>query len=121
LSGDVAYARRRSANRMAMKRLAKAGKVLGEATQKEFYSEISRALIGFAADRLNLPEAGIITAELEKRLQERGIEAGLIGGYLQLLQVCDFQRFAPATVKKEEMEKFFMQAKEAIIKLEKAF
>ncbi len=121
LSGDVAYARSRSANRMAMKKLAKAGKVLAESTQKEFYAETSRALIGFAADRLNLPEAGIITTELEKRLQERHVDSGLINAYLQLLQVCDFQRFAAATVKKEEMERFFMQAKEAIIKLEKAF
>jgi hypothetical protein len=121
LSGDIAYARSRSANRMAMKRLARADKVLSEETQKEFYAEISRALIGFAADKLNLSEAGMIQSELQNRLQLKSVDLELVQSYLNLLQACDFQRFAPAAVRKEEMSQFFLQAKEAIIKLEKAF
>ncbi len=121
LSGDVAYARSRSANRMAMKRLAKADKLLAVETQKEFFAEVSHALIGFAADKLNLSAAGIILRDLESRLHDKSVDAELVQNYMTLLQRCDFQRFAPATVAKEEMQQFFSQAKEAIIKLEKAF
>jgi len=121
LSGDVAYARSRGANRMAMKRLAKAEKLLSVDTQKEFYAEVSRALIGFAADKLNLPEAGVIQSELQERLQARAVDSSLVQSYMNLLQTCDFQRFAPASGAAEEMGRIFQQAKEAIIKLEKAF
>jgi hypothetical protein len=121
LSGNVAYARSRGANRMAMKRLAKADKLLSEETQIDFYAEVSHALIGFAADKLNLSAAGIILSDLENRLQDKSVDAELVHSYMALLQRCDFQRFAPAAVRKEEMSQFFLQAKDAIIKLEKAF
>lgn len=121
LSGDVAYARSRSANRLARGRLAKADKLRRVETQKEFYAEISRALIGFAADKLNLAEAGVLSSELSDRLQQKLVSPDLIAAYLGLLQTCDFQRFAPTTEGQERMDQFYLQAKEAIIKLEKAF
>jgi hypothetical protein len=120
LSGNVAYARRRRANRMAMKKLSKAYSLLDEKTQKQFYAEASRALLGFAADKLNLSEAGIITSEIEKRLIDHNLESNLIQSYMKLVQTCDYQRFAPANISKSEMEEFYQQAKEAIINLEKA-
>ena len=120
LSGNVAYARNRRANRMAMKRLSKAHSLMDEKTQKEFYSEASRALLGFAADKLNLAEAGIISTELKELFTKRNLDAGLIDTYIKLIQECDYQRFAPANVSKEQMTDFYKQAKEAIINLEKA-
>lgn len=69
LSGNVAYARSRRANRMAMKRLSKASGLLQVEKQKEYFAEIARALLGFAADKLNLSEAGILSSELEARLR----------------------------------------------------
>jgi len=120
LSENQAYARSRRANRLAQKRLSKAKSYLDERTQKEFYAEVSRALLGFAADKLNLSEAGIITSELEQLLRDKNLDEELIKEYLQLLQVCDYQRFAPATVTKDEMSDFYKSAKQAIVKLEKA-
>jgi len=120
LSGNIAYARSRGANRMAMKRLAKAAHLCQEKAQKEFYAEVSRALTGFAADKLNVAQAGIISSELEKRLRERGLAEEPLRHYLELLQTCDFQRFAPADVAQSEMDAFLKKAKEAIINLEKS-
>ncbi len=120
LSGNVAYARNRRANRMAMKRLSKAHSLLDEKAQKEFYAEASRALLGFAADKLNLAEAGIISSELKELFAGRNLDADLIDAYIKLIQECDYQRFAPANVSKEQMTDFYKQAKEAIINLEKA-
>lgn len=120
LSANVAYARRRRANTMAMKKLAKAKGLLDDKTQKEFYAEISRALSGFAADKLNLSQAGIISDELEELLKKHHLDETLIKEYIELVQACDFQRFAPANVGSEEMQEFFKKAKEAIINLEKA-
>jgi len=120
LSANVAYARSRRANTMAMKKLARAKSLLDENTQKEFFAEISHALLGFAADKLNLAQAGIISDELEELLKKRQLDDSLIQEYKELLQVCDFQRFAPADMSREQMQDMFKKAKEAIINLEKA-
>jgi len=120
LTKNVAYARSRRANTMAMRRLSKARGLLAENTQKEFFAEVSRALLGFAADKLNLSEAGIISTELEELLNHRHLDSSIVNQYIELIQACDFQRFAPATITKTEMHMFYTKAKEAIINLEKA-
>jgi hypothetical protein len=120
LSGNVAYARSRRANRMAMKRLSKASGLLQVEKQKEYFAEIARALLGFAADKLDLSEAGMVSSDLEARLKSRGVSEATIGEYLQLLKVCDYQRFAPSDVTMAQMQGIYKEAKEAIINLEKA-
>lgn len=119
LSENVAYARSRRANQIAMKRLRKAKKLLSEKTQKPFYAEIAKSLMGFLGDKFNISAAGIITDQVEELMKARNIDSQVIQQYLACLQVCDYQRFAPATARQEDMEKFFDQAREAIIALEK--
>jgi hypothetical protein len=120
LNDNVAYARSRRANRLAMQKLSKAKNLLSEKTQKEFYAEVSRSLSGFAADKLNLSAAGIISTDLFEQLRKRGLDASLIDSFISLIKTCDYQRFAPSAVTKTEMEEFYGQAKNTIIKLEKA-
>ncbi|MBN1560579.1 protein BatD [candidate division KSB1 bacterium] len=120
LSVNEAYARSRKANSMAMKRLAKAKSLLAETTLKEFYAEVASALTGFAADKLNKPKAGLMSDELEKEFNKKNIDSGLTKEYFDLIRMCDFQRFAPSTVAKDEMERSYKQARDVIIKLEKA-
>ncbi len=120
LSENVAYARSRKANALAMKRLSKARSLLKEETQKEFFAEVSNALAGFAADKLNMSKAGLISDELEKEFKKRHINEELTKEYFDLIRLCDFQRFAPSSVRREEMEESYQAAKKVIIKLEKA-
>lgn len=120
LSGNVAYARSRRANRMAMKRLSKASGLLQVDKQKDYFAEIARALLGFAADKLDISEAGMVSSDLEVRLKGRGVPEATIQQYLQLLKVCDYQRFAPSDVTMAQMQGIYKEAKEAIINLEKA-
>ena len=119
LRGDIAYARSRRAGQVAAKRLRKAKKYLNENTQKEFYAEVSRALLGFLGDKLNLAEAGIITDQVEEMLRGRGVDDGVISHYINCLKTCDYQRFAPSDSKINQMRKLFQDSKRAIIELEK--
>ncbi len=120
LEENVAFARSQRAGQFAKKRLQKAKKLLSEDTQKEFFAEISRALLGFLADKFNLPAAGIMIDEVEGLMRERGVDEETIRKYLNCLQVCDFQRFAPANSSLSEMESCYNDASEAIVRLEKA-
>jgi len=119
LSGNVAYARSRKANQMAMRRLHKARKLLSEKTQKAFYAEIANSLMGFLGDKFNIAAAGIITDEVEELMRSKGVAEPVIKQYLSCLQVCDYQRFAPSDAKLDSMKQFFDQAKQAIVALEK--
>ncbi len=120
LEENVAFARSQRARQFARKRLQKAKKLLAEDTQKEFFAEISRALLGFLADKFNLPAAGIMIDEVEGLMRERGVDEETIRKYLDCLRVCDFQRFAPANSSLSEMENCYNDASDAIVRLEKA-
>ncbi|MDZ7725816.1 MAG: BatD family protein [candidate division KSB1 bacterium] len=121
LSQNYAYARRKKANAMAMKRLSRAKAVMNVDTQKQFYSEISDALYGFAADKLNKEKAGLLSSEIEKEFKIRTVPQDFRNEFFDLLKTCDFMRFAPAGGTEEDMEQFYQRAKEMIIKLEKEF
>ena len=120
LSGNVAYARSRKANAVAMKRLSKVKQLLNEDSQKDFFAEVSNALAGLAADKLNMAKAGLISNELENEFKKRRLDPELTKEYFDLIRFCDLQRFAPSSVKKEEMQESYQTAKKVIINLEKA-
>ncbi|MBN1351306.1 protein BatD [candidate division KSB1 bacterium] len=120
LTANIAYARARRANQVANAQLKRAKKLLKESTRKEFYSEISRALTGFLANKLNIEEAGLMTANVKELLAERNIAEELISDYLECIQVCDFQRFAPTASSIDEMQAFLQRVKECIIKIQRA-
>ena len=116
---NVAYARSHRANQIAKKRLGQAHRLMKIPTQKEFYAEISRALLGFIADKLNLAQAGLMTDDAAEKLKERQVEDPIISDLLGCLRECDFQRFAPADVTMESMQVLYNRARSAIINLEK--
>jgi len=119
LQGDQAYARARQARRSAQKRLATARTVLPNLEHREFYSECGRALQGFAADKLDIPEAGIISDRLAELLREKGVSDSTVTEYVEAMRVCDLKRFSPVEAGKEEMVKFLKQAGQAIQNLHK--
>ncbi|MFQ6114649.1 MAG: BatD family protein [bacterium] len=121
LSTNLAYARSRKANQMALKRLHKAKKQLNEGNSRLFYGEISKALMGFIGDKLNVSAAGLITDQVDDMLRSHGINNEIVSEYIECLQTCDYGRFAPADSDNGEMQKFFEKAKKAIINLEKEF
>ncbi|HEX9970623.1 MAG TPA: BatD family protein, partial [bacterium] len=119
LSGNIAYARSRQANQLAMKKLHKAKKLLAETRQKEFYAETANSLMGFLGDKFNISSAGIITDQVEEVMKSKNIPEDVIRQYLSCLQVCDYQRFAPSNSNLQGMKDFFDQAKQAIVSLER--
>ena len=118
LAENTAYARERKANKQAMRHLHKAKKTLAEETQKEFFAEVSRALIGYVADKLNIAAAGLITDDVEMQLLTRNVPEEKVKKFVACLKTCDYQRFAPAVSKLDEMKKFFEEARASIVELE---
>ena len=119
ISATIAFARSRKANQIAMNRLRRAKRLLSEKTQKEFYAETANSLLGFLGDKFNISAAGIIIEQVEETMKARQIDNQVISQYLNCIQTCDFQRFAPSNASLTEMKQFYDQAKAAIVSLER--
>ena len=115
---NVAYARSRKASQIAKKRLNLAKKMMKVEKQKEFYAELSGAIIGYIADKLNLSAAGIIIDEVAEKLRQNSVDPQVIDLMMEILRKCDYQRFASANSKLDEMELIYEKAKAVIIKFE---
>ncbi|MDX1494635.1 MAG: BatD family protein [Longimicrobiales bacterium] len=119
LEGDVAYARGRRAGRVARKRLARARELMDSDDARGFYAEVARALRGLVADRLNLAEAGLRTAELDQALAETGIDDEVRRELVACLEECDRQRFAPPSADPEARGRFLDRAGEVMTALDR--
>ncbi len=120
LRGDVAYARRRRAARLAKQRLARAESLCSPDRRREFHAEVGRALQGFLGDKLNVAEAGLIRDEIRARLTSRGVASKVIDAYLRCLEDCDRQRFAPTEPDTLAMQKMLTRAGQAMTDLDQA-
>ena len=95
LEGNVAYARRRRASRLARSRLAQARGLRAPEQHQAFVAGISQALLGFLGDSLNVAEAGLVRDDIRRELGARGVAGDVVERYLACLEKCDQQRFAP--------------------------
>ena len=120
LTGDVAYARRRRASRLAKQRLARAESLRSPDRHRAFHAEVGRALQGFLGDTLNLAEAGLIRNEIRARLTSRGVAPEVIDAYLGCLEDCDRQRFAPTKPDTLAMQEMLTRAGQAMTDLDQA-
>jgi hypothetical protein len=118
LLSDIGFRRLRQARKLADNRLAKAKSWLDAADADSFYSEINRSLIDYFADRYNLPAFGL-TADKIKEFAAGKQSDVLVGQLLDLLQECDFGRFAPGGSEKTQMTQLWEGAKRLIVELEK--
>jgi hypothetical protein len=120
LAADPAYARRRRAGRIAHTRLAQARRVAGKGTPREFYAEVARALRGFVADKLGIPEAGMQMREAEAELRDREVSEELVTEVVACLDHCDRQRFAPPGSDPEEEARFLKRVGALMTSLNRA-
>ncbi|MYF60534.1 MAG: protein BatD, partial [Gammaproteobacteria bacterium] len=114
LQGDVAYARSRRAAKVARKRLAEARKLADGEDVRAFYAEAGHALEGFLADKLNIAAAGMIRDEVRDRLAALGVDTEAAEPYMECLEECDRQRFAPPTASAEERARFLGRVEAAM-------
>ena len=119
LSGDVAYARDRRAVRLARKRLGTARSYIGETTQREFFGEVGRALMGFLGDKLNIAEAGMVSDEVGRLLRRREVPGETVERYFECMKTCDLKRFAPSDASTSEMKDLLDKAEAAMVEVDR--
>ncbi len=118
LQSDVGFRRLRQARKMAETRLAKAKALIEGGDPDAYYAEISHSLIDYFADRYNLPAYGLTLDKIKEFAAGKQSDA-LIAQLVDLLQQCDFGRFAPGGKEKGQMTQLWEEAKKLIVELEK--
>lgn len=93
---DVAGTRTRAATKMARKRLSRAGEFLAKDLSTAFYEELHKALLGFVGDKLNITASELSKDIIVERLMEGGASAEAAERFKELLDACEFARYAPS-------------------------
>lgn len=110
MSTNVAYQRRRRASSESKKRLKRAESAMVAEDSKEFYSEISKALFGAAADRLNLSLASVSAAEIMERLKEKGKNEEIANEFSSVIRNCEMAIYSPEGSSSVSMEETYTEA-----------
>ncbi len=96
-NANVARSRGKKANKIATKRLKLAAKLLKERKRDEFYDEVMKALWGYIADKLNMPQAELNKDNVRMKLEGKDVESVLIDEFIEALNNCEFARYAPGS------------------------
>ncbi len=114
---NISLAKNKRANKLAQKRLKVAAHELKAAHKEAFYQEVSRALWGYMSDKLNLPLSELSKDNISEVLQQKDVEQEAINTFIEILDTCEFARYAPSSGS-DEMEKLFSRAIGNISQLE---
>ena len=116
-NANVAKMRTKKANKVAVKRMKQAGKLLAENKKDAFYDEVLKALWGYISDKLNIPVSRLSKDNIEEELRNYGVDDELIKEFLDALNNCEFARFAPGD-DNQAMDKVYAASLEVISKME---
>ena len=116
-NANVAKMRTKKANKVAIKRMKLAGKLLSENKKDAFYDEVLKALWGYISDKLNIPVSRLSKDNIEEKLRNHGVSEELIKEFLTALHECEFARFAPGD-ENQAMDKVYSSSIEVISKME---
>lgn len=116
-NANVAKIKTKRANKIAVKRMKMAGKLLSNNKQEAFYDEVLKALWGYISDKLNIPVSRLSKDNIEEKLRDYGVGEDLIKDFFNALNNCEFARFAPGN-QNQAMDKIYSSSIEVISKME---
>lgn len=114
---DVVRVRTRGASKAARKRLAMADGYLKKNLYSAYYEELHKALLGYAADKLNIGAADLSKESIAAAFVAAGAPQVLVDEYVALLDSCEFARYAPSG-SNEAMKESYDKAAEVISALD---
>ncbi len=116
-NADLAFVRTKRANKVALRRLKTAEKLMKEGSREAFYDEISRTLWGYLSDKLNIPQADLTRENIGNELASFGADETLAKDLMQILDTCEFARYAPSQAS-DALDTLYRQTADAIGRME---
>jgi len=114
---DPILLKNRMAQKVAQKHLAKAQKHLTAKESRAFYDEVSKAMLGYVNDKLNIPNSQLTKDNVIDRLEELGAEDTHIQRFMQIIKTCEIALFARKD-SEEDMQATYNDAVDVLVKME---
>jgi hypothetical protein len=114
--GNATLVRNKRAQKVALKRLKNAEKLMLAKDGPGFYEEMLKALWGYMSDKLNIPVAHLSRDNVREGLFARGVETEQIEKYVQTIADCEYARYAPS--EKSQIGDVYNTAVELISRME---
>ncbi|MFK7982857.1 MAG: BatD family protein [Saprospiraceae bacterium] len=91
---DLILLKRNRAEKVAKKRLATAEGLMKANKSRAFYDEISRALLGYVCDKLNIPLSELTKDNVSQKLQSLNVQEQHITDYMSIIKITEMALFA---------------------------
>ena len=115
---NVVLLKDKRANKVARKRLKRAGQLLKAGQKEDFYVEISQVLWGYMSDKFHIPLSQLSMDTVEEKLKEKQVNEESIKEFLETLNQCEFARFAPGD-SSQMMTDMYQRAHDFMTKIER--
>lgn len=116
-NADITKLKVKKANRIATKRLRYANMLMLKNEHEKFYDEVLRALWGYVGDKLNINVEELSKDNISEKLAQKNVDKKTISMFLQVVDECEYNRYAPGDIK-GNMSQTFEAAMTAIIRIE---
>lgn len=116
-NSNLELVRNKKANKVAVKRLKIAHKLLKENRKNEFYDEILKTIWGYLSDKLSIPVSQLSKENIVTELKNKGVNEAMTSGIMELLNEGEYARYAPGNAD-ATMDKIYSNAIEIISKME---
>ena len=120
LRSDVGFARASRAIRDADTRLRDAGKAFRANERERGFALVHGAVFGYFADRMNVPPAGVTSADVDAYLRGRGVDETLIASIGSVIGACNVARYAAGAAGTIDGAELASEARDALTAAEKA-
>lgn len=117
-NANVALMRNKKANKVARRRLKVAEQQLKLGNKDAFYDEILKSLWGYLSDKLSIPVSQLNKDNIALRLSQHSVSDEVVAQFMQLLNDCEFERYAPIGNKETAMTNMFESTVKLISTLE---
>ncbi|MBP1676166.1 MAG: hypothetical protein H6Q20_725 [Bacteroidetes bacterium] len=118
VNSDLGLVKNKRANKLAQKRLKLAQKLLSEGKKDQFYEEVLKAVWTYLSDKLTIAAAELTKERVEAELSAKGVNNESISKFIDILNTCEFARYAPNSGQQEVMGNLYSEAIDAITNLE---
>ncbi|MFN8237760.1 MAG: BatD family protein [Chitinophagales bacterium] len=109
--------RRKKANKIALRRMTKARKLLQQNNEEGFYNEVIRALWEYLSDKLAIPQSELSKENISEKLSFRNVSADKITALSNTLDTCEQSLFSPVG-QRHAMQETYTRSVELIVDIE---
>ncbi|GLR17033.1 BatD family protein [Portibacter lacus] len=109
---DPTIKKRNKARKIAEERLSQAEVFMKDENHRSFYEEISRSMLGFIADKLNVPNSEISKSNVALKLSAQGVEDEKVAEVSAILSNAELAVFAGK--KDGDLEEVYIKTRDLI-------